>query len=49
MLCCVIATLFGYFFAIPSLHALSFLNDFFQTFIIQCAIMLQNIYYHLNG
>ena len=26
--CRVIPTLFGYFFATPSLHALSFLNDF---------------------
>ena len=37
------------FFTNPSLHALSFLNDFSKTFIIQCAITLQNIYYHLNG
>ena len=29
--CRVIPTLFGYFFAIPSLHALSFLNDFSKT------------------
>ena len=31
--CRVIPNLFGYFFGIPSLHAFSFLNDFYISYI----------------